>query len=226
MQWQWDGADIETTTPTCTMASGPTVWDLFLQVFCACFGLGCLRLMMWRLLKDQEEMRNERRRARLEQQQQLLEYFERRWPPTTEEDAQRRGSTAAAGNQQRREDEEAALLDSDAEAAPCSICMQPLVDLPEHFDSIAEQAGTAAVSGNADLVQLLLGRSFPVQDGTTQSADMNDCGGGRVIESACPGAHRFHRGCLRGWVRRGRSSCPICKLDVRGPDAAASPATG
>jgi len=64
MQWEWDGSDLERTALTCNMANGPTVWDLCLQVFAACFGLGFLRLMMWRLLKDQEELRNERRRAR------------------------------------------------------------------------------------------------------------------------------------------------------------------
>jgi len=223
MQWEWDGSDLERTALTCNMANGPTVWDLCLQVFAACFGLGFLRLMMWRLLKDQEELRNERRRARLEQQQQLLEYFEQRWPPTTEEDEHFGRSTTAAVSKQRQEGD-AMSFDSDAEAVPCSICMQPLVDLPELIHSTAEHESTGAVPVVADSLQSLLWPSTPVRGDATRTTDVNDCGGGRVVESACPGAHRFHRGCLRGWVRRGRSSCPICKLDVRGPDVGALPA--
>jgi len=200
------------------MANGPTVWDLCLQVLAACFGLGFLRLMMWRILKDQEELRNERRRARLEQQQQLLEYFERRWPAAIEEEEQIRCSSTAQANKQK--EDEAVSVDPDAEAAPCSICMQPLVDLPELIDTVDEQGGSVAVLGASDSLQSLL---WPPPRVRGRSTHVNDCGGGRVIESACPGAHRFHRGCLRGWVRRGRSSCPICKLDVRGPDTPTLP---
>lgn len=35
----------------------------------------------------------------------------------------------------------------------------------------------------------------------------------RTVELPC--SHRFHRGCIRRWLRRGKPNCPLCQWDAR-----------
>lgn len=35
----------------------------------------------------------------------------------------------------------------------------------------------------------------------------------RTVQLPC--GHRFHRGCIRQWLRRGKPACPLCQWDVR-----------
>lgn len=59
-----------------------------------------------------------------------------------------------------------------------------------------------------------------------EDGDLVCVGPRSVVRFACPGAHRFHRDCIREWVARGKSTCPVCKFDLRDLTGPAAPNSG
>uniref|UniRef100_A0A7S0AKJ8 Zinc finger C3HC4 RING-type domain-containing protein n=1 Tax=Pyrodinium bahamense TaxID=73915 RepID=A0A7S0AKJ8_9DINO len=179
----------------------PTAWDLLLQLIIAALGAGLLCFIVRRSLHDQERLREARRRERLRERDELMALFEQLWP-----EAETGCSTELMeGVEKSQADSPEPLL--------CSICMQPLVALPGR--------NYAEMTTEALAVPPIQVPALPVigPPATAHSGDLcgllHDSSAERVIRFACPGAHEFHRGCIKGWIQRGRPTCPVCKYDLR-----------
>eukprot|EP00445_Apocalathium_hangoei_P024992 CAMPEP_0203936228 /NCGR_PEP_ID=MMETSP0359-20131031/73820_1 /ASSEMBLY_ACC=CAM_ASM_000338 /TAXON_ID=268821 /ORGANISM="Scrippsiella Hangoei, Strain SHTV-5" /LENGTH=243 /DNA_ID=CAMNT_0050866179 /DNA_START=55 /DNA_END=787 /DNA_ORIENTATION=- len=204
----------------------PTVGDLVLQVVFSGLGFGFLLVIAWHSLQDRALRSEARRCARLQEQMLLLEFFEERWPASAaaaghpggddddddddddcegaagavEEDEEEEGQRGVAGRpgQGRSSD------DDDGQRPLCAICLQPLVLPPTVQSSEAEEHGEVHCEETRAL-----------RSGAADAAAGGPRHGRAAVQFACPGSHGFHRRCIRAWVAQGRSTCPVCKFDIR-----------
>lgn len=218
----------------------PTTFDLVLQACIGVVGLILFGFVAWKNFQDRDRLREVRRCVRLQERGALLALFEERWPEGSGDEES--GSSGGEGTDREAGDSSdgsGAAPRSGGPAAPrqqpaegagiaaagrterrplCAVCLQPLRCAP----AATAGADSAAAAQAAE-------EATPVLRGA-DAAGGGGAGGGcarrgrTVIRFACPGAHLFHRKCIKAWVVRGRSTCPICKFDLH--DLGADGASG
>jgi len=178
----------------------PTTGELVLQFVIGLLGSWFLCMLLRRSWQQEDLARERRRQERTRDTEALLLLFNEH---CLEVDSFCDEEHPLLNGTQNTEQ---ASVGPDASETPiCAICMQQLATTsPQETAPAGSQSTVNSQAG-------------PLLEDAEASA-----GRTRVIRFACPGGHRFHYECIEAWIRRGRSTCPVCKFDLRALSAAPS----